>query len=49
MGAASHMLGTARCSDKNRPRQVVISTVSLIIVGFLTAIIAPILINFVSH
>lgn len=45
IGAASHVLGTTRCYEKNKPKQVAISTLALIIVGLLTAIIAPILLN----
>lgn len=41
MGAASHVIGTARCIEENREKQVVMATVSLVIVGIITAIIVP--------
>lgn len=44
MGATSHILGTLRCAEKNKDKQVSISTISLIIVGIATAILAPVLI-----
>lgn len=42
MGAASHVIGTSRCIDKGREKQVVMSTLALVMVGILTAIFAPI-------
>lgn len=39
IGATSHVLGTASCIEKHRETQVVIATISLIIVGIITTII----------
>ena len=47
IGAASHVLGTSSCIEKKREKQVVMSTLALVIVGILTAILAPILIKLV--
>lgn len=41
MGAASHVVGTARCIEKGREKQVVMASVALVIIGVLTAVIAP--------
>ena len=41
IGAASHVVGTARCVEKGREKQIVMASVALVIVGVLTAIIAP--------
>ena len=38
IGAASHVLGTAACIEKNKPKQVVMATISLIIIGILTTV-----------
>lgn len=46
MGASSHIMGTARCLEKNQDKQAAISTLALIIVGLFTAIIAPILLHY---
>lgn len=45
IGASSHIFGTAMCHTKNKPQQVAISTLSLILVGILTTILAPILLR----
>lgn len=45
IGASAHIFGTAMCHAKNKPQQVAISTLSLILVGILTAIFAPILLS----
>lgn len=45
MGATSHVLGTARCLEKNQEKQAAVSTLALIIVGLFTAIVAPVLIR----
>lgn len=39
IGASSHVLGTSTCIEKNRQRQVVMSTLALIIIGLLTTVI----------
>ncbi len=41
MGAASHVIGTARCVEKGRPKQVVMASVALVIVGVVSAVLAP--------
>lgn len=41
IGAASHVIGTARCAEKGRELQVVMASLALVIVGILTAIVAP--------
>ena len=38
IGAASHVMGTSSCVEKNKPKQVVMATLSLIIIGILTSI-----------
>lgn len=47
IGSTSHVLGTATCIEKNRSRQVAISTLSLIVTGILTAFLAPLFIRIV--
>jgi predicted murein hydrolase (TIGR00659 family) len=42
IGAASHVLGTSRCVEEGREKQIAMSTLALVIVGVLTAIITPI-------
>lgn len=39
IGAASHVLGTSSCIEKNKQKQVVMATLSLIIIGLLTTFI----------
>lgn len=41
MGAASHVVGTAKCIETNKEKQIVMSSVALVIVGILTTIIIP--------
>ena len=48
MGAASHVIGTARCAEKGRELQVVMASLALVMVGILTAILAPIFVNIIS-
>lgn len=45
MGAASHVLGTTRCIEKGSEKQVVMSSLALVIVGVLTAIFIPLLLK----
>lgn len=45
IGAASHVMGTSSCIEKQKHQQTTISTLALIIVGILTAILAPILLK----
>ena len=45
IGATSHVLGTSTCIEKGIEKQVVMSTLALVIVGVLTAIITPIFIK----
>lgn len=43
MGATSHVLGTSSCVEKQRQKQIVMSTLALIIVGILTTIVSIVL------
>lgn len=43
IGAASHVIGTSKCLETGHEKQVVMSTLALVIVGIITAIFAPIL------
>lgn len=43
MGAASHVIGTAKCLEQGREKQVVMSTLALVTVGIITAVIIPVL------
>lgn len=45
IGAASHVLGTSSCIEKGIEKQIVMSTLALVIVGILTAILTPIFIK----
>ncbi len=45
IGAASHVMGTSSCIEKQKEKQTTISTTALIIVGILTTILAPILVH----
>lgn len=45
IGATAHVLGTSRCIEKNQPEQTAISSVALVIVAILTAVIAPVLLR----
>ena len=41
IGAASHVIGTSKCIETHREKQIAMASVALVIVGILTAIIAP--------
>ena len=41
IGAASHVIGTSKCVETKHEKQIVMASVSLVIVGILTAIIIP--------
>lgn len=41
IGATSHVLGTSKCAEKHRDKQTVLSTLALIIMALLTALISP--------
>ena len=43
LGSASHIIGTSACAERKKDRQTASSTIALIIVGILSAIIIPIL------
>lgn len=45
IGASSHVMGTSSCIEKEKEQQTTISTLALIIVGILTAVLAPILLK----
>ena len=46
MGSASHVIGTAACAEKQRSRQVAAGTIALILVGFFSAILIPLIKSF---
>ena len=48
IGAASHVIGTARCIEEKRESQVVMASVALVIVGIITAIIIPLFIYLIK-
>ena len=48
IGAASHVIGTSRCIEKGRENQIVMSSVAFVIVGILSAVIAPLFV-FLIH
>lgn len=39
IGATSHVLGTSTCIERKRPKQVVMATLALIIIGILTSLV----------
>lgn len=41
IGAASHVIGTAKCVETDREKQIVMASVALVVVGVLTAIFVP--------
>ena len=47
IGAASHVIGTSRCAEKGREYQIVMASVSLVLVGVITSILAPIFVHLV--
>lgn len=46
LGSASHIIGTSACAERKKDRQTASSTIALIIVGILSAIIIPLLKNY---
>ncbi len=46
IGAASHIIGTAKCIEKGREKQIVMASVAIVIVGILTAVVVPLFIFF---
>lgn len=46
IGAASHVIGTSKCIEKGKEKQVVMSTLALVLVGIITTLILPIIIVF---
>ncbi len=49
IGAASHIIGTSKCVEINKEKQIVTSSVALVIVGILTAFIAPLFLFLIKH
>ena len=49
IGAASHIIETSKCVETNREKQIVMASVALVIVGVLTAIVAPLFLFLVKH
>lgn len=47
IGAASHVLGTSKCIETGKPKQIVMSTLALVVVGILTVIAAPIIVRLI--
>ncbi len=45
LGSASHVIGTAACADRKKDKQTAASTIALILVGLMSAIIIPLLKN----
>lgn len=45
IGAASHVIGTAKCIEKGKEKQVVMSTLALVFVGIITTLILPVIIT----
>lgn len=48
IGAASHVIGTAKCLEQGREKQAVMSTLALVSVGIITAVIIPILLHLLN-
>jgi len=48
IGAASHVIGTSKCIEKGNEKQVVMSTLALVLVGIITTIIAPLIVSFIN-
>lgn len=48
MGAASHVIATSKCIETGKEKQIVMSTLALVVVGVLTAILAPIFVYFIK-
>ena len=46
LGSASHVIGTAACANRKKDKQIAASTIALILVGLLSAIIIPLLKNY---
>lgn len=42
MGAASHVIGTAKCIEQGREKQVVMSTLALVTVGIISSVLIPV-------
>ncbi len=43
IGSASHVIGTSKCIEKGEPKQIVMSTIALIIVGIFTVALSPVI------
>ena len=43
LGSASHVIGTSACIERKRERQTTASTIALILVGLMSAIVIPLL------
>ena len=48
IGATSHVLGTSKCAEKHKEKQMVLSTLALIIMALLTALAAPHVVAFLE-
>ena len=45
IGSASHVIGTSRCAEKGRGKQVVMASVAFVLVGIITSILLPVLLH----
>ena len=48
LGSASHVIGTAACANRKKDKQTAASTIALIIVGLLSAIIIPVVVKLIK-
>ena len=48
IGAASHVIGTAKCVETQKEKQIVMASVALVIVGILTVVIIPLFLHIVK-
>ena len=49
IGSASHVVGTSKCIEKGNQKQIVMSTLAIVIVGILTVILAPLIWNILKY
>jgi len=49
IGCASHIIGTSKCVEMGKDKQVVMASVALVIVGILTSVIAPLFLFIIKH
>lgn len=49
IGAASHIIGTAKCIEKGKEKQIVMASLAIVVVGILTAVVIPLFLYFLRH